>query len=254
MHVENGGGRSSRLRQAQPTLAASATQPASTTTTTAAASTLEDPSASDAGGVALGEVLSLESDARAPLRIIAGYLAVVTPPAELAAAAPAVAAAVRLVERLVESAADLARGRAGLLLRAPIDLAGFWARVQTECAGLVEFWHPGGELRFAINGAPAVIMGDAAALRRALLNLIESALYWSEHGQVVVGSGQAHNAWVVEVISGEPGLPAGIVSAVQDPNSGGLLGLRQARAVARGHGGGLAAAADRVQLVIPLDG
>lgn len=233
MHLENGEG---RLSLSKPAL------------------TLEDPASDVAGGVALREVLSLEFDVRAPLRIIAGYLAVVTPPAELAAAAPAVVAAVHQVERLVESAADLAHSRAGLLLRAPIDLAGFWAQVQAACAGLVEFWHPGGELRFAINGAPAVVMGDDAALERTLLNLIESALYWSEQDQVVVVSGQAQNAWVVEVISGEPGLPAGIVSAVQDPAGGGPLGLRQALAVARGHGGGLAVAAGRVQLVIPLDG
>jgi signal transduction histidine kinase len=214
---------------------------------------LEDPLVADVGGLTWSEVLSLAFDVRAPLHVVAGYLGMVTPPAELAGLAPGVMAAVNQVERLVEGAVDLARGRAGLLVRAPIDLAGFWQRVQRECAGLVEFWHPGGALCFAINGAPAVAMGDEAALRRALLNLIENALYWSAQGQVAVVSGQAHHAWVVEVISGEPGLPADVLPALPDPAAGGgPLGLRQAWAVARGHGGWLAVAAGRMQLVIPL--
>lgn len=229
---------------------------------------LEDPLATVGEGLALGEVLSLEFDVRAPLHVIAGYLSMITPPAELAGLAPGALAAVHQVERLVEGAVDLARGRAGLVVRAPIELAGFWQQVQQECAGLVEFWHPGGVLCFAINGAPAVARGDEAALRRAVLNLIENALYWSAQGQVAVVSGQSHHAWVIEVISGEPGVPADVLPAL--PVTAGFdgldsteldevsqagrrsFGLRQAWAVARGHGGGLAVAAGRMQLVIPL--
>jgi hypothetical protein len=104
---------------------------------------LEGPLATVGEGLALGEVLSLEFDVRAPLHVIAGYLSMITPPAELAGLAPGALAAVHQVERLVEGAVDLARGRAGLVVRAPIEPAGFWQQVQQECAGLVEFWHPG---------------------------------------------------------------------------------------------------------------
>ena len=241
-----------RLRQAQPT---SATSPSGSTETSKPVEPPQDepPPAANVGSVSLEEVMSLEFDVRAPLRNIAGYLGMATPPPGLASLVPAVMAAMHQTERLIESMADLAHSRAGLLLRRSIDLAGFWQQVQTECAGLVGYWHPGGVLQFAINTTPAMIMGDEAALRRVLLNLIESSLYWSDHGEIVVVSGQSHSAWVVEVINGEPGLPPRSILALQDPAIGGPLGLVQAWEVVSGHGGWLKGAADRVRMVIPLD-
>lgn len=212
---------------------------------------LRDPLAAD-GCVSLAELLSLEFDVRAPLHQVTGYLSMLTPPAELAPLAPAAVAALHQVGRLVESAVDLAHSRAGGLVRVPIDLVRFWQQVQADSAGLVDLWHPGGALCFAIDGTPAVIIGDAAALRRAVLNLLEAALYWAPAGEVVVTAGQADHTWVVELCDAGPGLPAGVAQALADPAGGGPLGLRQAWAVARGHGGGLAFAPGRMRLVIPL--
>ena len=154
-------------------------------------------------------------------------------------------------------ALELELGRAALAVE---DLAGSCARravgrelelldVEKLLADSVEAWRPtaaraGGDVKLSWSGAPASMIGDRYRLAQATGNLIANAI---EHGGGVVQvMGRLDGANVrLEVTDHGPGLPAPVGSLAREARAGKGRrgrGLAIASAVARDHGGRLAAA------------
>ncbi len=166
-------------------------------------------------------------------------------------------------------AVDLELGRAALAVE---DLVGSCVRspsgrqlepldVRQLLAESVEAWRPaaegqGASLSLSWAGTPAIVLAHRHRLAQATGNLIANAI---EHGEGEISvSGRLEGANVrVEVIDHGPGLPAPVTELARGARGGEGRrgrGLAIALAVARDHGGRLAAAPSELgaRLVLEL--
>ena len=179
---------------------------------------------------------------RTPIAIARGELELARP---LASGSPAVAAALESafeeVERLQVLAVnllDLARTRAaGPPAETHVDL-------REVCADAIESVRRASEpedVEVSLRGQ-ASTLGDAAALTRAVTNLVDNAVRHAGH-EVTVVVAQPNGVSVVEVRDDGPGFPPAIVDRVGErfiPGSHGAgLGLAIVEAIAGAHGGRL---------------
>lgn len=143
------------------------------------------------------------------------------------------------MDDLIAQAMAFVRGDSPVERREPLDLASLAA----DCAR--GFAETGATVRFT-NGAALPIEADAAALRRALANLIANAVKYAGAARV---KASARDGWaVIEVEDDGPGLAEGELEAVFEPfyraersrnreTGGAGLGLPVARQAARALGG-----------------
>lgn len=134
-----------------------------------------------------------------------------------------------------------------------VELAGLVRRVVTEAAGA-----DGGHVRL-LAAEPVRVEGDAAALERALGNLIENALHHGR-GEVSVALGQADGAARLSVWDEGPGPPPEAREhlferfwrgAGADAHPGSGLGLSIVAAIAARHGGRVEVEGSRFTLTLP---
>ncbi|HEX6633313.1 MAG TPA: ATP-binding protein, partial [Usitatibacter sp.] len=92
---------------------------------------------------------------------------------------------------------------------------------------------------------PAVVHGDRDALRALLENLVDNAIRYTEHGEVIVRAGRAGNEAFLEVEDTGPGIPEAERARVFDrfyrgegaAAGGSGLGLAIVRRIAERHRG-----------------
>jgi len=143
------------------------------------------------------------------------------------------------MDALIGQAMAFVRGEQQTERREPLDLAAL-------ASGSVQgFAETGARVRFA--GVVALpVLGDPAALRRALANLIDNALKFA--GDVEVTAARVGDDAVITIADRGPGLPDGELEAAFEPfhrgersrnrQTGGVgLGLAVARQAARAAGG-----------------
>ncbi|MFN3646718.1 MAG: PAS-domain containing protein [Gemmobacter sp.] len=115
-------------------------------------------------------------------------------------------AALDSVETILEALLDISRlesGRAAVTM-APVALGPLLARLADECAPLAA--EKG--LRLRLRPTAAVVLSDAAYLRRILQNLIGNAVRYTETGGVLVGVRRSGaHAVRVEIVDTGPGIP-----------------------------------------------
>ena len=155
------------------------------------------------------------------------------------------------VDRLIQLAEDLLLvGRSGAepASRSPVDLE----QIALEALDIgAQLAQPRGvTLRMEV-GEPVTVLGDAAALQRAVRNLVENAVKFTPAGGLVEVNVDSRNAsGVLSVRDTGPGIPPGDVERVFEPfvrldaardrESGGAgLGLSIARSIVTAHGGTL---------------
>jgi heavy metal sensor kinase len=160
--------------------------------------------------------------------------------------------ALESVERLVRLAEDLlvlSRASAGGVQRAdPVDLEALVLGALDAGARLA--LGRGVTVRLGAV-APAVVKGDAVALERALLNLVDNAVRYTPAGGKVELSAAVMDGWVeISVQDSGPGIAAADAERVFEPfvrleasraaePAGTGLGLAIARSIVSGHGGTL---------------
>ena len=154
------------------------------------------------------------------------------------------------VERLVRLAEDLllfSRATAGLEgPRSPVDLEPLLLEVAEIGVRLAQ----GTGVKVQIKDAtPTTVVGDAGALRRAVLNLVENAVKYAPPGGTVEVSLARDNCWALLAVSDTgPGIDVADVERVFEPfvrldtartrDTGGTgLGLSIARSIVLAHGG-----------------
>jgi signal transduction histidine kinase len=159
---------------------------------------------------------------------------------------------------LIEDALALARGASVSERREEVDIADLIAK---EIADRKD-----GRLRLRDAPArPAMVRGDAVALRRLMANLIDNALRYGAGAEVAVEDAGAEI--VVLIDDDGPGIPALERSAVFEPfyrvepsrsreTGGAGLGLAIARAIVEAHGGRIGAdgapeGGARIRIVLP---
>lgn len=156
------------------------------------------------------------------------------------------------VDRLIRLAEDLllySRSTAGLEVpRLPVDLEPIVLEVLDVGTRLA---HPKSVIVKVGTMAPAGVLGEPLALRRALLNIVENAIkYAPEGGQVEVSLTRDDRAAIVNVDDTGPGVaPAEVdkifqpfvrLDAARDRETGGAgLGLAITQAIVAAHGGTL---------------
>jgi heavy metal sensor kinase len=156
------------------------------------------------------------------------------------------------VERLIRLAEDLlllSRSLAGPEgARAPVDLEPLVLEVFEVGARIGRA--AGVSVRVAAT-VPARVTGDAAALRRALLNLVENAIkYTPSGGKVEIGLGRGDGVAEVTIADSGIGIEADDVERIFEPflrldaararDTGGAgLGLAIARSIVIAHGGAI---------------
>lgn len=209
---------------------------------------------------------------RTPLTTIRGYTegmldGVIPPDGEV------LTAVLDHVERLQRLAGDLGtlsradEGRLELQL-APVDIAGLVRSV----AGGLRATIDDAEVRLVVTGEDRVVaLADRDRLGQVLANLIVNAItYTTPGGRVAIDVATDGTAFSVAVADTGVGLaPADLdrvfdrfyrVDGVERPPGGSGIGLGIARAIARAHGGDIAAASDgpghgtTFTLRLPLDG
>ncbi len=148
---------------------------------------------------------------------------------------------------LVEGLLELARGdAAGLSVSEPVDLGGL---VEDVCASLDVLAQPK-ELRLICDMADGLrVLGDADALVRLFVNLVDNAIKYTDEGGVAVKGVQAEGAVRVTVSDSGPGVSPERLTHLFDRfyrgdpsrSAGGTgLGLAIARQIAEAHGGSIA--------------
>ncbi len=160
------------------------------------------------------------------------------------------AASLTEVDRLIRLAEDLllvARsGAEAATARAPIELDQLALEVVDVGARLAR---PRGiSVRIDID-EPVQVLGDASALRRATLNLVENAVkYTPAGGRVELTVGRENHAGILSVLDTGPGIPLEARARVFEPfvrldadrgreTGGAGLGLSIARSIVTAHGG-----------------
>ncbi len=153
-----------------------------------------------------------------------------------------VQAQVEELSTLVGDLVELARDDTPLKVHEPVELVDVVARA------LERVRRRAGDVEFASDLVPWTLMGDATALERAVLNLLDNAAKWSPAGGTVTARMRVLDEWSVglEVTDEGPGIADQDLPRVFDrfyradqartmPGSG--LGLSIVRQVAVRHGG-----------------
>lgn len=153
-----------------------------------------------------------------------------------------VRAQVEELSQLVGDLVELARDDAPATQYEPVELSDAVERA------LERVRRRAGEIRFDVHPVPWTLIGDATALERAVLNLLDNAVKWSPPCGTVRLSMVPLNEWtvVIEVADSGPGIAEADLPHVFDrfyradtsrtmPGSG--LGLAIVRQVAVRHGG-----------------
>lgn len=126
------------------------------------------------------------------------------------------------------------------------------------------------QVSITVNASPSTLWGNKHLLHRALFNLMENAVKYSEAGGKVAASVRCENGWVrVEVTDHGPGIPEELRQQIFEPffrvdkarsrQQGGVgLGLALVRAIAEHHGGAVIAEAaeaggSRFVLTLPCE-
>jgi signal transduction histidine kinase len=169
----------------------------------------------------------------------------------------------KIVQKLLDFSRTLERARP--LERARLDLAAL-AKDVLLCHRPA-FDQAGVALSMIGNGQPALVAGDADALRGALGNLLENALHYAAGGGQVEVSVAAHDGVaLLQVLDRGPGLPRAVrarlfdrfVRGPDEKREGTGLGLALVREIAQAHGGSVDAA-DRegggaaITVMLPLE-
>ncbi len=159
------------------------------------------------------------------------------------------AASLTEVDRLIRLAEDLllvARSGAEATARARIELDQLALEVVDVGARLAR--SRGVSVRIDID-EPVQVLGDASALRRATLNLVENAVkYTPSGGRVELTVGREDHAGILSVLDTGPGIPLEARARVFEPfvrldadrgreTGGAGLGLSIARSIVTAHGG-----------------
>ena len=154
------------------------------------------------------------------------------------------------LRRLVEDVLDLSRlerGEPPALRASEVDARALARRLEDEARERVA--QGGGQLAFETNGIPERAWLDEAAVRRALLNLVDNALAHSGSREVAVRlGGDGAGGLRLAVRDRGRGVPPGARARIFEPFErlgsvapGAGLGLAIVRQVARAHGGEVAA-------------
>jgi two-component system sensor histidine kinase MprB len=143
---------------------------------------------------------------------------------------------------LVGDLVELAREDAPQVVHEPVELTDVVSRALERAR------RRAGDVEFAATLVPWTLMGDATALERAVLNLLDNAAKWSPRGETVRVRMRPLDPWsvLVEVADAGPGIAEADLPRVFDrfyratsdrdmPGSG--LGLSIVRQVAVRHGG-----------------
>ncbi len=181
----------------------------------------------------------------------------------------AIESAVQEVDRLIRLSEDLllwSRARAGLHEpRGPVDLEPLVLEVAETLAPLAKQQRVSVDVDIA---RPVAAVAAATSLRRALLNVVENAIRYSDAGGMVRVTLDARDgAAVIEVTDRGPGIASGDVERIFEPfvrlesargrhEGGSGLGLAIARSIADAHGGSLTVssppgAGSRFTLTVP---
>ncbi|MGH3567785.1 MAG: sensor histidine kinase, partial [Pseudonocardia sp.] len=153
-----------------------------------------------------------------------------------------VQAQVAELSTLVRDLVELARDDPPLVVPEPVELTDIVARALERAR------RRAGDVEFVATLVPWTLIGDATALERAVLNLLDNAAKWSPAGAIVRVRMRPLNDWslVLEVTDAGPGIAERDLPRVFDrfyradgartmPGSG--LGLAIVRQVAIRHGG-----------------
>jgi heavy metal sensor kinase len=188
---------------------------------------------------------------RTPLTVLRGGLEVaLRNPRSAAEYERVIRSSLEEVERLIQLSEDLllfSRATAGLEgARSSVDLEAIVTDVAEVGARLGQSANVTVHVKDAI---PTTVVGDAGALRRALLNLVENAVkYTPPMGTVEISLGRDDRWAVLAVSDTGPGIDAAHVARVFEPfvrldtararETGGTgLGLAIAQAIVRAHAG-----------------
>ena len=126
------------------------------------------------------------------------------------------------------------------------------------------------QVSITVNASPCMLWGNKHLLHRALFNLMENAVKYSEAGGKVAAAVRCENGWVrVGVTDQGPGIPEELRQQIFEPffrvdkarsrQQGGVgLGLALVRAIAEHHGGAVIAEAaeaggSRFVLTLPCE-
>ncbi len=144
---------------------------------------------------------------------------------------------------LAEQLLDLQRMRRPSHRLVPVDLAATAQRVVADLAPLAIA--AGYQIGFDAEDAPAVVLGDASALERALTNLVQNAIeHGDRRGTIAVAVRATPAECVAEICDEGPGVPEDEQARIFEPfhrlhpqGRGAGLGLGLVRDVMRLHGG-----------------
>ncbi|KLI99269.1 HAMP domain-containing sensor histidine kinase [Luteimonas sp. FCS-9] len=163
------------------------------------------------------------------------------------------------MQTMIAQVLAYAQGEVAPLQRAPVDVTALACELAASAHAL-------GQPVQVRADAPAIVQGDALALRRALSNLIDNAVRYAGAAEVEI---QARDGLLlVDVADRGPGIPADARARLVQPfqrlehsrsrDTGGAgLGLAVARSTAQRHGGALElhdrdGGGLRARLVLPL--
>jgi signal transduction histidine kinase len=199
-------------------------------------------------------VTKMGHDLRTPLAVVRMYAETlaagkVADPAEAREFASVAAREAERLTGIVGQVLDLSRiGEGdGALARRPLDLASLLDEVAAVHRPLLA--HAGMSLDLDV-AAPLPVLGDSAALRGAVSNLLENAgRHAASGGSVGIEAIREGRMAILRVLDRGPGLPAGMEESiferfVRGPDvvgSGAGLGLALVREAAEAHGGAAAA-------------
>ncbi|MDZ4375034.1 MAG: HAMP domain-containing sensor histidine kinase, partial [Phenylobacterium sp.] len=143
------------------------------------------------------------------------------------------------MEQMIQGVLTFIRDESAPRRREPLDLLSVVEVVVDDAAMM------GWDVELG-DAEPVMVEGDAMALQRLFVNLVENAVKYGGQARLSVAQAQGHA--VVEVVDAGPGLPAAELERVFQPfyradasrnlDAGGIgLGLPIARSTARAHGG-----------------
>ncbi|MFC4728437.1 HAMP domain-containing sensor histidine kinase [Coralloluteibacterium thermophilus] len=145
------------------------------------------------------------------------------------------------MQAMIAQVLAYARGELAPLQRETVDVAALAQELAASATAL-------GQAVQVQADAPAIVQGDALALRRAVSNLIDNAVRYAGAAEIVIHGDESHVR--IDVADRGPGIPADARARLVQPfqrlersrsrDTGGTgLGLAVARSTAQRHGGRL---------------